>query len=153
MKKILKLAVAALFASLALTACKPTLSPTEIPEKDFFAKCTLKVTVTTTIQGNKVNIPNCPVKITPKSIGKSYTFYTSEETMNQGILVHSFPIPKPEGDAIVAGDAYSLSVDFDSGNPLIGHVTGSNTTSVSLDLSKGEKEATKEVTITCYQKK
>lgn len=142
MKQLLKLAFAAALGIALLSACKPVLSPSQVAEEDYYAKISLTVEVVTKIDGDDVPIAKCPIKIT-RGDGNSYEFKCN----SSGKFTHVFPVSKPASKDATLGDTFTITVDYESDNDLIGHQKGSETKAVAI--VKGEKFAEASVTVTC----
>lgn len=147
MKKVIKLFFAAVLGVALLGACKPTLSPSEIAESDYYAKITLTINVTCNVPdvSEPVAVSQCPISVT-RGDGNTYEFKCDRN----GTLVHTFPVNKPADKDATLGDVYTIKIDYDTENDSFGHLVA--TKSESVTIKKGEKHAEKTIDIKCAKK-
>ena len=148
MKKVIKLFFAAVLGVTLLGACKPTLSPSEIAESDYYAKITLTINVTCVVPDmgeDPIPVSQCPISVT-RGDGHTYEFKCDRS----GKLVHTFPVNKPADKDATLGDVYTIKIDYDTENDSIGHLVA--TKSESVTIKKGEKHAEKTIDIKCTRK-
>lgn len=135
MRTILRLALAA-FVLLWFQACKPTLSPTQIPEEDYFATVTLNCVVQYEFSmGNWQTLDVTPapiVKVKRSFDGREYSF-----AAKNGKLTKKFGL----GD--VESDTLTLTVEYES--ELTGHLKGTKTVTIKADKESDLVE------IRCYK--
>lgn len=135
MRTILNLALAA-FVLLGFQACKPTLSPTKIPEEDYFATVTVNCVVQYEFSlGNWQTLDVSPapiVKIKRSFDGREYSFQAKN-----GKLTKTFGLGDVENDTLL------LTVEYES--ELTGHLKGQRSVTIKAN------EASDLLEIKCYK--